>query len=125
MVNISNEIKTGIMVLLCMSILSFLVIRTGDLNVNKEGYELKILFNTIGGIRENAPVRLCGMDVGQVTSVQLYYGDETQIMATLWLDSTAKIRKAHSFMRSATAPETMDMAVATNTTWKKKSDRLE
>ena len=38
---------------------------------------------------------------------------------------TAKPRNAHSFMRSATAPETMDMAVATNTTWKKKSDRLE
>ncbi len=36
--------------------------------------------------------------------------------------TTAKARKAHSFMRSATAPETMDMAVATNTTWKKKSD---
>ncbi len=35
--------------------------------------------------------------------------------------TTAKARKAHSFMRSATAPETMDMAVATNTTWKKKS----
>ena len=30
-----------------------------------------------------------------------------------------------SFMRSATAPETIDMAVATNTTWKKKSDRFE
>jgi hypothetical protein len=36
--------------------------------------------------------------------------------------TTAKSRKAQSFMRSATAPETMDMAVATNTTWKKKSD---
>ena len=35
--------------------------------------------------------------------------------------TTANSRKAHSFMRSATAPETMDMAVATNTTWKKKS----
>jgi hypothetical protein len=35
--------------------------------------------------------------------------------------TTAKSRKAHSFMRSATAPETIDIAVATNTTWKKKS----
>ncbi|MNC51135.1 hypothetical protein D3C75_1004150 [compost metagenome] len=39
--------------------------------------------------------------------------------------TTAKARKASSFMRSATAPETIDMAVATNTTWKKKSARLE
>ena len=35
--------------------------------------------------------------------------------------TTAKARKAHSFMRSATAPETIDIAVATKTTWKKKS----
>ena len=33
--------------------------------------------------------------------------------------TTAKARNAQSFMRSATAPETMDIAVATNTTWKK------
>ncbi len=39
--------------------------------------------------------------------------------------TTAKARKAHSFMRSATAPETIDMQVAANTTWKKKSERAE
>ena len=39
--------------------------------------------------------------------------------------ATANTRKAQSFIRSATAPETIDMAVATNTTWKKKSDRFE
>ncbi len=37
----------------------------------------------------------------------------------------ANARKLHSFMRSATAPETIDMAVATNTTWKKKSEAPE
>ena len=39
--------------------------------------------------------------------------------------TTAKARNAHSFMRSATAPDTIDIAVATNTTWKKKSDSFE
>ena len=38
---------------------------------------------------------------------------------------TANRKNDQSFMRSATAPETMDIAVATNTTWKKKSDRFE
>ncbi len=37
--------------------------------------------------------------------------------------TTAKARKAQSFIRSATAPETTDMAVAANTIWKKKSAR--
>ncbi|EXF44166.1 hypothetical protein BAY1663_03383 [Pseudomonas sp. BAY1663] len=39
--------------------------------------------------------------------------------------TTAKAMKAQSFMRSATAPETTDMQVAANTTWKKKSEREE
>ena len=39
--------------------------------------------------------------------------------------TTANSRNAQSFMRSATAPETIDIAVATNTTWKKKSDMFE
>ena len=37
----------------------------------------------------------------------------------------AKVKNDHSFMRSATAPDTIDIAVATNTTWKKKSDKPE
>jgi hypothetical protein len=35
--------------------------------------------------------------------------------------TTANARNAQSFIRSATAPDTIDIAVATNTTWKKKS----
>ena len=41
------------------------------------------------------------------------------------VSTTANMKKDHSFMRSATAPETIDIAVATNTTWKKKSERPE
>ena len=39
--------------------------------------------------------------------------------------TTANMKNDHSFIRSATAPETIDMAVATNTTWKKKSESPE
>src|SRR5690606_25450284 len=35
--------------------------------------------------------------------------------------TTANSRRAESYMRSATEPDTMDMAVATETAWKKKS----
>jgi phospholipid/cholesterol/gamma-HCH transport system substrate-binding protein len=76
-----------------MAILIFLVFRTGNFEVTKEGYEIKVLFNYIGGIRKNAPVRLCGMDVGKVKDIQIYYGEETQIVITLWLSENAKIRK--------------------------------
>ena len=39
--------------------------------------------------------------------------------------ATANARNAHNFILSATAPETIDIAVATKTTWKKKSDAPE
>ena len=38
------------------------------------------------------------------------------------VSTTTKTRKGHSLMRSASAPETMDAAVATNTIWKNQSD---
>ncbi|CRZ45356.1 Uncharacterised protein [Vibrio cholerae] len=41
------------------------------------------------------------------------------------VNTAEKIKNAQSFIRSATAPETTDIAVATNTTWKKKSDSSE
>ncbi len=94
MAKISNEFKTGIMVIACLAILLLLVIKSGDFELNKEGYEIKAVFNHIGGLRENAPIRLCGMDIGQVKDIQIYYdGGETRITITLWLDSDAKIRK--------------------------------
>ena len=35
---------------------------------------------------------------------------------------TTKIRKGHSLIRSATAPDTMDAVAAQNISWKMKSD---
>ncbi len=37
----------------------------------------------------------------------------------------AKIRNGHSLIRSASVPETIDAAVATNTIWKNQSDMTE
>ena len=38
---------------------------------------------------------------------------------------TANAKNGNSFILSATAPETIDIAVATKTTWKKKSEASE
>ena len=39
--------------------------------------------------------------------------------------TTVKIRKGHSLMRSASVPETIEAAVATNTIWKNQSEATE
>lgn len=89
---ISNEIMTGIMVLICIGLLIFFLYKTGKIGFRPEAYEIKAVFNTAGGLEKNAPVMLAGVEVGEVKDIALEYGDETKIILTLQVDSKAKIR---------------------------------
>lgn len=87
-----NELKVGIMVLVCVGLFAFVIFRTADFEVSNEGYNIDILFGFVGGVEKNAPVRLAGVEVGKVESVNLQYADDTQVRVRLWLDPDAKIR---------------------------------
>jgi len=94
MLRISNELKTGLMVIVCFAVLLWLVVKTGDVSFNqKKGYEIKIRFNFASGIEENAPVRLTGVEVGKVKKIELEYLPQTKALLTVWIDEKAKVRK--------------------------------
>ncbi|MFC1576980.1 MlaD family protein [Candidatus Omnitrophota bacterium] len=94
MLKISNEIKTGIMVITCFLVLAWLIVETGDVSfVQKKGYNIKVRFNFASGIEENAPVRLAGVEVGKVKVIELAYEPQTAAVLTVWLDSKTKIRQ--------------------------------
>ncbi|MFH1995497.1 MAG: MlaD family protein [Candidatus Omnitrophota bacterium] len=94
MIKISNEVKTGLMVISCFLILAWLVLKTGDVTFSKpEGYNVKLLFSFAGGIEANAPVRLAGVEVGKVKKIELVYTPRTQAILSVWLDEKAKVRK--------------------------------
>ena len=91
--NITNELKVGILVVVCILVLLGFLYKTGSFDFKKEGYEVKVLFNIVSGVQRNAPVRLAGVEIGQVRNIQLSYGKSTKVEVTLRLEENAKLRE--------------------------------
>jgi phospholipid/cholesterol/gamma-HCH transport system substrate-binding protein len=92
MAKFTNEIKTGIVVIVTVVLLGIIVAMVGDYHLFDKGYTVDVIFDYINGVDENAPVRLAGVDVGQVKDVKLHYSDKTQVQLKLYLMPWAKIR---------------------------------
>lgn len=91
--NITNEMKVGILVAACIAVLMGFLYKTGSFSFEKEGYEVKVLFNVVSGVQKNAPVRLAGVEIGQVKNIELSYGNGTKVAVILWLEERAKLRR--------------------------------
>ena len=91
---LTNETKTGIFVLICLAALLGLLMKIGNFNWFKQGYLLKTRFHFTGGVKKNAPVRLSGVDVGEVKNIRLLYDNQDTVAEVdLWLEEDAKVRK--------------------------------
>ncbi|MFC1703967.1 MlaD family protein [Candidatus Omnitrophota bacterium] len=90
---INNEVKVGMVVVICLVALGVLTFKVGDFSFHQEGYEVNVEFRNIDGIETNAPVRLNGLEVGKVTDLEIVYDKETKIVLTLWIDQSAKVRE--------------------------------
>lgn len=96
---ISNEAKIGVMIFGVVVLLIIMTVKTGNFNFSKKGYEVKVYFETIDGVKVNAPVLLNGLEVGLVKDIKINYGEDKSTMElVLWLEEWAKLRegaKAH------------------------------
>lgn len=102
MVKLTNEIKTGVVVVVAALLLLFLVYKIGGIKTEK-GYEVKCTFTYVSGLEENSPVKLAGVKAGEVKSVGCTYdGDETKVLVTLELDEKARIREDSKIRISTT-----------------------
>lgn len=91
---IANEIKTGLLILVCLAILAGFTLAVGSFTGIEKTYELKAKFNWVSGLEKHAPVRLRGVQVGEVKDVQILYRDEeTKILLTLLIKEKSKVRK--------------------------------
>lgn len=91
-IRMTNEAKTGIVVLVCVVMLLGLLLKVGNFTLFQHGYTIKSQFHYTAGVKKHAPVRLSGVDVGEVRDIQIIYGDETQIELILWLQDGVKLR---------------------------------
>ena len=90
--NMSNEMKVGVLVVVCIAVLLGLLYKTGSFNFKKEGYNVKAQFSIVAGVQRNAPVRLAGVEIGKVQDVQLAYDKGANVIVTLWLQNNAKLK---------------------------------
>lgn len=76
---VSNELKTGLLVLAAIGFLGFMLMKVGNFSFLQHGSLIKTQFKFSGGVKKNAPVRLCGVDVGTVKDIRILNGEVVEI----------------------------------------------
>lgn len=69
------EFKVGIFVFFALAFLVMLVLRTGDFYM-KPGYTVRFIFDFVSGVDKGSPVRLAGVNVGEVTDIKIIRNSE-------------------------------------------------
>ncbi|MFA5090753.1 MAG: MlaD family protein [Candidatus Omnitrophota bacterium] len=88
------EFKVGIFVFIGLVILMTFVLLIGDFRVWALGYRMNFSFNFANGVKVGAPVRFCGVDVGEVKGIDFVYVPEeykTKVIIRGWLRKEIKI----------------------------------
>jgi phospholipid/cholesterol/gamma-HCH transport system substrate-binding protein len=89
----ANEAKTGLIVVISAALLLGLVIKVGNFSFFHKGYKLTANFHFTAGIKKHAPLKLAGVDIGEVSDIRLVYGDDTIVEVDLSIDNGVKIKK--------------------------------
>ena len=71
--NNALELKVGIFIAVGILIFFIIVFSIGDVNFIRTGYHLNVLFNFVNGIRQGAPVRLAGVNVGEIEKIDVFF----------------------------------------------------
>ncbi len=76
----TREIKIGLFVFIAFILFSVVVFSISDFYTAKPQYTLRVRFNFANGVEAGAPVRLAGVNVGEVRSVRVFRDEATQRM---------------------------------------------
>jgi len=90
------ELKVGIFIFIGLIILFIIVFSIGDFYIFERGYTVKAVFGFVNGIAESAPVRLAGVDIGELEKIEVFYDEEeekTKVTLYAWIRQNMKIEK--------------------------------
>ncbi len=83
------ELKVGLFVLMAALALIFFIISVSDLSIFEKGHHIHVVFGFASGLREAAPVRLAGVEVGLVKKLQVFVdksdGGKTKVRVKAWI----------------------------------------
>jgi len=72
------EMKVGLFIGVGIFLMFMIVFSISDLTFLQKGYEIGIVFDFVNGLTEDAPVRLAGVDVGEVETLDVFYDEEAK-----------------------------------------------
>ena len=93
---ISFEVKVGMFILIAVIILLGMIFSIGEIYFIRPGYHIKVLFNFANGIALNSPVRLAGIEVGEVDDIKIYYDtseQRTKVELSAWVKKDVVIEE--------------------------------
>lgn len=88
---ISNELKTGIVVVVAAAAGIFLWAKTTDFT--SKPYHVKTYFNYAEGIKIDSIVKLAGIEIGRVEKIAFQYSPDTKVEIVMTIDNKAKIHE--------------------------------
>ncbi|MEO1083055.1 MAG: MlaD family protein [Acidobacteriota bacterium] len=81
----SQALRVGVFVSLCLAVIGYLVFQIEDFRFfGEEGQRIDVVFDSVAGLNEKAPVRVAGVRVGTVDGVAL---DGRRARVTLLIDT--------------------------------------
>ncbi|HDZ77525.1 MAG TPA: MCE family protein [Candidatus Omnitrophica bacterium] len=95
------EAKVGIFVFVGLIILVYFVTHIGDLHFLSSGYDLKVFFGFANGIKINAPVRVAGVDAGEIRKINVFFdpaSKKTRVEISFWVKNDTKIPRDSEVM---------------------------
>ena len=89
------ELKVGLFVMIAALALTFFIISVSDLSIFEKGRHIQVVFGFASGLRESAPVRLAGVEVGLVKKLQVFVDDadkrKTKVRVSVWIKDDINI----------------------------------
>lgn len=88
------ELKVGIFVFIGLVILVLFVVMIGDFRLINPGYMFKVSFGFANGVKVNAPVRLSGVEIGEVKDIEITYdtiNKKSKVLIDVWVPKEVRI----------------------------------
>ncbi len=89
------EVKVGVFAFIGVVILTIIVFSIGGEHFFHSGYRFKVIFNFANGLEVGAPVRVAGVNVGEVKDIFIKSIPDlgkTEVEVVVWVEKNAKVQ---------------------------------